>query len=72
MFGAAGRHEAALHWVQKAAQQNRPDAMQCLGHCYLTGQGVLRDEHLGVMWIAKADSHGHVIAQAQMAALWPR
>ena len=72
IFSMCGKHEAALYWIQQAAQQGYPDAMQCLGRFYLRGEGVQKDENLGVMWIAKAASYGHVIAQAQMDALWPK
>ena len=71
LFLSAGKFEAALYWLQLAAQQNHPDAMQCLGRCYLGGDGVPKDENLGMMWIAKAAAHGHVIAQAQMLCLRP-
>ena len=72
LFSMTGKHDAALYWIQQAAQQGYADAMQCLGRCYLSGEGVAKDENLGVMWIAKAASFGHVIAQAQMNALRPR
>lgn len=72
LFSIAGKHEAALYWLQQAAQQGHSDAMQWLGRCHLSGAGVPEDEYMGVMWIAKAASHGHVIAKAQMNALWPR
>jgi hypothetical protein len=72
LFSIAEKHEAAFYWLQQAAQQGYADAMQWLGRCYLSGDGVLKDEYLGVMWIAKAASSGHVIAQAQMNALWPQ
>jgi TPR repeat protein len=71
LFSTNDKHEAALYWLQQAAQQENPDAMQWLGSCYLSGKGVLKDDYLAVMWIAKAASHGHVIAKAQMASLWP-
>jgi hypothetical protein len=71
LFSIAGKHEAALYWLQQAAQQDHADAMQWLGRCYLGGEGVPKDEHLGIMWIAKAAAHGHVIAKAQMKSLRP-
>jgi TPR repeat protein len=71
-FAAAGMHKAAIYWILQAAKQEHPDAMQWLGRCYLSGEGVPKDENLGVMWIAKAAAHGHVIAQAQMNGLHPR
>jgi TPR repeat protein len=71
-FSTAGKPKAALYWLQQAANQDNADAMQGLGRCYLNGDGAPRDENLGVMWIAKAAAHGHVIAQAQMNGLLHR
>lgn len=69
LFLAAGHLDVAIYWLEQAAQQNYPNAMQCLGRCYLAGEGVPKDENLAVMWIAKAAAHGHVIAQGQMQTL---
>ena len=68
LFLAAGRFDAARYWLELAARQDYPNAMQTLGRCYLAGDCVPRDENLGVMWIAKAAAMGHTIAQAQMRA----
>ena len=72
LFSIAGKYEVALYWLQQAAQQGHPDAMQWLGRCYLSGEGVPKDNNLGIMWIAKAASHGHVIAKFQMNAMLPQ
>jgi len=48
---------------------NKTTPMQWLGHCYINGRGVPKDEHLGIMWIAKAAAQGHVIAQGLMKGL---
>lgn len=69
LFLLADKPKAAVYWLQLAAQQGCPDAMQCLGRCYAGGEGVPMDEHLSLMWLAKAASLGHVIAQAQMAGI---
>lgn len=69
LFLMSEKHQAAFYWFQLAAQQNNPDAMQWLGHCYVNGKGVPKDENLGMMWIAKAAALGHVIAQGQMKGL---
>lgn len=69
LFSIAGKYEAALYWLQQAAQQGHPDAMQWLGRCYLSGEGVPKDDNLGIMWIAKAASNGHEIAKSQMNAM---
>ena len=71
-FAAAGMHDVAAHWLALAANNEYPDAMQLLGCCYLRGEGVAKDENLGIMWIAKAAALGHVIARAQIAALHPK
>jgi len=72
LFSIAGKYEAALYWLQQAAQQGYPDAMQWLGRCYLSSEGVPKDDNLGIMWIAKAASYGHVIAKSQMNAMLPK
>jgi len=69
LFLMSEKYQAAFYWFQQAAQQNNPDAMQWLGHCYIGGHGVKKDDHLGLMWIAKAAALGHVIAQRQMKGL---
>lgn len=72
LFSIAGKHQAAFYWFQLAAGQGHPDAMQWLGHCYVNGKGVPKNENLSIMWIAKAAAHGHPIAQAQMDGLLQR
>lgn len=72
LFLNAGKHKAAHYWFGQAAQQDNADAMQWLGFCYVTGSGVAKDDHLGIMWLAKAAAHGHVIAQAQIDGLLRR
>ena len=72
LFLMSEKYQAALYWFGQAAQQNNPDAMQWLGHCYIHGQGVLEDENLGIMWLAKAAALGHVIAQGQTKGLTGR
>lgn len=72
LFFGAERQRAALYWFLLAAQQDHADAMQWLGHCYTAGAGVAKDENLGLMWLAKAAAHGHVIAQAQINGLLQR
>lgn len=69
LFLMSEKYQAAIYWFELAAQQNNPDAMQWLGHCYINGKGVQKDENLGVMWLAKAAALGHVIAQGQMNGL---
>lgn len=69
LFLMSKKYQAAFYWFGQAAQQNHPDAMQWLGHCYINGKGVSENENLGIMWLAKAAALGHVIAQGQMKGL---
>ncbi len=66
LFSNAGKPTIALYWLEQAARQGHADAMQWLGRCYIGGEGVPKNKNIGLMWIAKAAAHGHVIAQAQM------
>lgn len=72
LFLMSEKYQAAIYWFEQAAQQNNADAMQWLGHCYVNGKGVPKDENLGIMWTAKAAALGHVIAQGQMKGLIDR
>lgn len=76
LFLNAGKPEIALYWLQSAvtAQQSAVsvDAMHNLAKLYFQGIGVPQDENTGLMWLAKAASHGHVIAEQQMTALMQR
>jgi uncharacterized protein len=72
LFLNAGQPEAGVYWLQLATKQDHADAMQCLGRCYVSGDGVPKDANIGIMWIAKAAAYGHAIAQAQMNKLQHR
>jgi hypothetical protein len=69
LFLARGKPKVAVYWFEQAAAQNHADAMQWLGHCYISGLGVTQDHHLGMMWLSKAAAHGHVIARELMRGL---
>ncbi|MDM0074486.1 sel1 repeat family protein [Variovorax sp. J2P1-59] len=69
MFLAIGKHEIGRYWLELAAEQNHPNAMQRLACCHLSGEGVAKDENMAIRWLAEAAAHGHVIAQEQMRAL---
>ena len=69
MFLTYRKDKSAIYWLELAAKQNFPDAMQWLGDCYLRGVGFAKDDNLAVMWIAKAASLGHQIAKAQIEVL---
>lgn len=64
-----GHHARAIEFIQRAAKEGHPDAMHWLARAYIEGQGVERDENLGLMWLAKSASLGHPISAAQTAAL---
>jgi hypothetical protein len=72
LFLKANKFKCALYWLEQAAKKDNADAMQWLGYCYFNGKGVPQDDNLGLMWVAKAAAHGHVIAQAQVHGLWPQ
>lgn len=71
VFASHGKHEIAMYWLKLAADQGDADAMQCIGAAHAAGAGVEQDNDLAIMWIAKAASHGHQIAQAQTKSLLP-
>ncbi|MHB8666662.1 MAG: hypothetical protein ACYC7B_03975 [Burkholderiales bacterium] len=66
------RPRGAFYWLELAAQRDFADAMHLLGRCYIDGNGVQKDTNLGIMWIAKAASRGHVLAAAQMQGVSAR
>ena len=67
--GLAGK---AVYWLRSAADQGYADAMHWLGRCYVSGEGVDRDEAEGLAWIGRAAAAGHSIAGAQMQRLSQR
>jgi hypothetical protein len=69
IFLSNDKPKSAIYWLELASRQNHADAMHWLGRCHIEGIGVLKDENLGTMWLAKAAAHGHVISQEQMQAM---
>lgn len=69
LFLANNKTESALYWLELAVRQNNAGSMYWLGRCHIDGTGVAIDENLGVMWIAKAASLGHLISQSLMHAM---
>lgn len=69
LFLANSKPRAAIYWLELAAKNEYADAMHWLGRCHIDGNGVLQDENLGMMWLAKAAAQGHAISQAQMQAM---
>lgn len=72
MFISTGRPDAGRYWLELAAEQGHPNAMQCLARCYLSGEGAPKNENMAIRWLADAAAHGHVIAGEQMRALRER
>ncbi len=68
IFLSSRKPKGAIYWLEQAAMQNYGDAMSLLSQCYMDGNCVSKDENLGIMWLAKAASLGHIIAQRQMQA----
>ena len=72
IFLANGKPKGAVYWLELAAKQDYASAMNWLGRCYIEGNGVPKDENLGIMWISKAAAHGDKISQGQMQAILDR
>ncbi|AFL74424.1 tetratricopeptide repeat protein [Thiocystis violascens] len=66
LFLSQGKPEGAIGWLELAAKHDDADAMNLLGICSVEGNGLPKDENLGIAWIAKAAALGHVISQRQM------
>jgi len=72
LFLDAERSDIALHLFKLAVEQDHADAMHNLARLHIKGIGVPKDETIGLMWLAKAATLGHQLAQAQVAALHSR
>ena len=62
MLLAANNPDLGVLWLQDAAEQSYPDAMHWLGRCYIAGEGLRRDEALGLSWLGRAAAGGHVLS----------
>ena len=69
LFLSHGKPESAIYWLNLAAEQGYADAMHWIGRCHIDGNGLPQDENLGIMWLAKAAAHGHLISQEQMQVM---
>jgi TPR repeat protein len=69
LFLSNDKPKGAIDWLQLAARQDYAEAMHWLGRCHIEGNGVPRNENLGMMWLSKAAAHGHAISQGQMQAM---
>ena len=72
IFLANGKPRGAIAWLEMAARQDHADAMHWLARCYLEGNGVVRDDNLGMMWLSKAAAHGHPISANQLQLMRER
>jgi hypothetical protein len=72
IFLAGGKPRGAIYWLELAARQDYADAMHWLARCYLDGNGVAPDDHLGLMWLSRAAANGHRISQAQLQLMRDR
>lgn len=66
LFFSHARPKKAIYWLELAIKQKHTDAMHWLGRCYIEGNGLLRDENLGLMWLSRAAAEGHIISQEMM------
>lgn len=69
LFLDAGKPDIGLSWLTFAAEQGHPDAMHLLSKLHIQGNGTPKNDSLGLMWLAKAASVGHIIADEQITAL---
>lgn len=69
---AERKAKKAIYWLELAAKQNYADAMHWLGRCHIDGNGVEKNEDLGIMWLAKAAAQGHVISREMIQAMKDR
>lgn len=69
VFLAAGQEAGALYWLEAAARQQQPDAMQCLARLIIEGRCTRTDPQDGMVWLARSAALGHAIARAQMDSL---
>lgn len=69
LFLDAGKPGVGQFWLTLAADQGHPDAMHYLSKLYIQGNGIPKNDSLGLMWLAKAASLGHLIAGEQITAL---
>jgi len=72
LFLSNAKPESAVYWLKLAVKQDYLEAMHWLGRCYTDGNGLPKNENLGIMWIAKAAAQGHVISQGQMQTMVDR
>lgn len=68
LFLSHAKPGKAVYWLELAIKQKHTDAMHWLGRCYMEGNGVARDENLGLMWLSRAAAEGHIISREMLQA----
>ena len=61
------KNRKALSLLRQAAQKHCPEALYLLGLVYLRGQGVTRDDSMGVQYLEAAAYLGHISAEIDLA-----
>jgi len=69
LFLSHKKSKNAVYWLELAIKQKHSDAMHWLGRCYIEGNGIDKNENLGLMWISKAAAEGHIISSEMMKAI---
>jgi len=69
LFLENNKVKSAMYWLDMAAKQDDADAAHWLGRCYIDGNGFEKDDNLGIMWLAKAASLGHIISMQQVLGI---
>ncbi len=60
----------AVTWFRRAAEQNHPGAIMCLGDCYINGTGLVKDGATGFSYIQQAAEMGDAEAQSFAGNCW--
>ena len=55
-----------MKWYTKSAEQGNADAQLFLGYCYITGEGVTKDDREAVKWWKKSAMQGNEGAKKQL------
>jgi TPR repeat protein/tetratricopeptide (TPR) repeat protein len=67
---AAGKSRSALRHYARAGRSGFAEAEYRIARCYIEGAGAPRSRREGLCWLLRAAHHGHVEAQALLAAIY--
>lgn len=70
MFGLETDKSKAVHWFQKAADQEDTWGQWYLGRAYEVGDGVPQDHAKAIEWFTKAATQGNPLAQRNLGQLY--